>query len=700
MKLFKYAKYLFACLITPFIFVAVIANAAPVSTTAPDSTKNGPHKVLSAEYKLPASIDADVLANTYTEVWAKMFYPGDIAETGKLPLVVMLHGNHATCGIGSNPRRDSSCEYTQSGTCPTGYVPVPNHEGYNYLAENLASWGMMVVSINANRGITCGGGNGGDWGLNLARGKLVLKHLSLLKKWSTSGGAPTSLGLGDKGLVDKIDFGSVGLLGHSRGGEGVRAAYNLYNDPDSPWPSRIPDLAVKAIFEIGAVDGQTSRVLDADGTVWNQLLPMCDGDVSDLEGRFPFDRMMLRGDEKNPTQKSLYEVWGANHNFFNTEWQSSDSWGCSGGKPIFDRGSYFSREQQTVALASVPAFFRSRLGTSSDLAMNQNFNPLRTLPTVVTSVTQVDRDFTATPSREYATIADDFDKDTGINTSGNKNLAQSIKIEHKTLDSTTGQRVAEIFWNNAGSATFYQAVLAPAGQGKDIHDYATLDIRMGRVTSKENPDKQTDFSVSLLDASGLMSNLVSISDYVVLNGPGSNEPVLLTARIPLAVFKNVNLNNVNSVRVTFNKSKNGRIYLANMRAHKQAGIGETVDFANQTPARDLAVANPQPALTVVPASQNAIVRIRRVQKSYANAGEPAVEISFSSQVPYDVMNRLPILKVGNKEFKLSRYTDLTNLKEITFTLTDKQYQSVDKDADITITNGKLWKFSTLRKVAK
>lgn len=697
-------KTIITLLVTFASAMSACASQAATPATAPDSTKEGPHKVATAEYRMPAAVDADILSDRMTEIWAKMYYPADIMNSdSKLPLVVMLHGNHATCGTGSSPRNDTSCEYTYSGTCPAGYVPVPNHEGYDYLAKNLASWGIGVVSINANRGITCGGGNDGDWGLNLARGKLVLKHLSMLYTWASSGGAPESLGLGANGLRSKLDFSNVGLLGHSRGGEGVRAAYNLYKDAGSLWPAKIPGLQVKAIYEIGAVDGQTSRVLDADGTVWNQLLPMCDGDVSNLEGRYPYERMLMNKHESSDAQKSLYEVWGANHNFFNTEWQGSDSYGCSAGKPIFDSRGWYSTEQQQVALASVPAFFRSRLGLKAEPAFNQNFNPLNELPGVVKDVTQVDREFTPSPGETENVVIDDFDKPTGINSSGFPNTASQIQIDHKNLEYGRDQRVASISWTAAGSGTYFESVWAAPLQGKDIHDYATLDFRAARINQSGANEKGTDFGIALIDASGMVSKEVPVSRFALINGPGTNNPVLQTVRIPLSEFKGVDMSRIHSVRFVFDKTPADKLYFANIRAQKQMGLGYSQGGVSLAAAGRKSYAMPASTRIkeeYVPENLNTIRSIRTIQKSHAFAGQSAVEITLASQVPFQALDSLPVLKIGNNVYKLSRYSDLKSLKELTFTLSAKEYKAIQKDGAVTITNGKIWKFGSMTKFLK
>jgi predicted dienelactone hydrolase len=102
---------------------------------------------------------------------------------------------------------------------------VPSHRGYDYIATELASHGYFVVSINSNRGINNGNAAPGDPNLIYARGRLVLKHLQRLSDWNRGATTPGSIGVS---LNGKLDLTQVGLMGHSKGGEGVRAAYNLY----------------------------------------------------------------------------------------------------------------------------------------------------------------------------------------------------------------------------------------------------------------------------------------------------------------------------------------------------------------------------------------------------------------------------------------------------------------------------------------
>src|SRR5262249_47426247 len=125
--------------------VALLLAVGAVAQVAPDATGSNPRvTVTSFEYKTTGVLDTDV-APIPIDIWAKVYVPD--ALPGKLPLIVFLHGNHATCGTfdGFGPaRRDDRIDYTLTGTCPDRYVVIPNHLGYEYLAQPLASWGFIV----------------------------------------------------------------------------------------------------------------------------------------------------------------------------------------------------------------------------------------------------------------------------------------------------------------------------------------------------------------------------------------------------------------------------------------------------------------------------------------------------------------------------------------------------------------------------
>lgn len=652
--------------------LALLAPGAASAQIAPDATASGPLATTSAEYKLPAAVDADVLAGRTTELWARVYRPATL-DAGPYPIVVILHGNHATCGRGSNPRVDDRVDYTTTGSCPSGYVVTPNHAGYAYLAEKLASWGFIAVSINANRGITAGSGASGDSGLNLARGRLVLKHLQRLSEWNKNGGTPSSLGVELKG---RLDFGQVGLVGHSRGGEGVRAAYNLYRDTGSAWPARIlSPLAIRVISEIAPVDGQTSRVLNADGTTWSVLLPLCDGDVSNLQGIKPFDRMMRMSSELPPRQKAAIAVWGANHNFYNTEWQVSDASRCTAQTPLFSSG-IGSVSQQSTAAHPVLALMRGNLGSGADAAFNKLFTSRYALPAALTMITPIERSFQDSASGSVGIVLDDFDKAAGTSSAGAANEASGVTVKHGIagLRHDPSQRAASLTWSRASASTYFQSNFTAAGAGRDVSPYAFLNLRAARQSSTLNPATPlaTSFKIQLVDADGNRSTPVALSAHMRLTGPvggpGGTHVVLQSAQIPLASFGTFALTKVRGVRLVFDETASGAIYVSNIRFSNSqvpatlrlAAADEATDDADAD-ADALAGAYARPLATAAappPAAASDIyfAGIRRApQAGNDGAGEYEIEVRSASGFP--VRNELPVLRVGERELVISRYPD-------------------------------------------
>src|SRR4051812_17163545 len=98
---------------------------------------------------------------------------------------------------------------------------------------------------------------------------------------------------------------------------------------------------------------------------------MCDGDLPLLPGMKPFDRMQSAEGESLTAPKSMYAVWGANHNYFNTQWQTSDSPGCFDNTPLWN-GYMGSPDQRETALSSADAFFRAHVGVEREPDYGKN----------------------------------------------------------------------------------------------------------------------------------------------------------------------------------------------------------------------------------------------------------------------------------------------------------------------------------------
>lgn len=668
------------------------------------------------EYKLAASVDSTVLSDRATEAWASVTRPTTLTSGKRYPLLVFLHGNHETCGYGSNPRIDDNAQYTTSGTCPSGYVVVPSHRGYDYVAEELAARQYIVVSINANRGINMGDSYPGDDGLNLARGRLILKHLQLLSQWNRGATTtPSSIGVSLKG---KLDLTQVGLMGHSRGGEGVRAAYNQYRDTGSAWPGRIVDpVTFRGIFEVGPVDGQTSRILNADNTKWNVLLPMCDGDVSDLEGVLPFDRMMGMFLETNVTFKSTYTVWGANHNFFNTQWQQSDSWGCTNNRAIFSNDGTVtgSAEERQAGLEAMLAFFQANVGGSTQPSLNDWFNPEQ----VVQFEPRVDRGYTPGLSAARSMQLEDFTQDSGTSSFGLPNdTSSNMTVTHGPLPEHDGTyRAGNISWDSGDPSTYFQTNFDRIGMGFDLRNYALLDFRIDRPWDDLlNPIGGTcDVRVQLVNSDNSLSSMVSVSDYVSLQGPVggpySYHAVLQTVRIPLTLFSSANLASIRGVRFSFPTDATGRIYLGNVRATVSTEVSGPIALVSSASAAPSVSSSPpgaplsaiapkaQPAGPIMTtqsvASGNAMVALR------STADGTSVEVELSSPTPFKGRGTLLTLVIGKASTGSSRYVD-GDLKHIIFTLPRSAFDALQGGEPISVQYGRgrsdiAWDFGSLDK---
>ena len=687
------------------VFLSVALSVSPATAATLE--------VMDGEYKLPAAIYSSVTTDVKTELWAHVWRP---KADGRYPLVVLLHGNHATCGrydAEYGVRVDDRIDYTTTGKCPSGYVVVPSHMGYAYLARDLASYGYVVVSINANRGVNAAKPAAGDWGLNLRRGRLVLRHLQELAGWNANGGAPASLGFDLKGAMD---FSQVGLMGHSRGGEGMRAAVAQFSDPGSPWPKRIKGLVFRSLFEIGPVDGQTDRTLNAVGLVWNVLLPGCDGDVSDLEGIRPFDRMLQVTTETRSLHKSTFEVFGANHNFYNTEWQISDSDGCVGQTPIFPELAGSPTQRLTARETLIP-FFRSNLGSAPVASLAKRFDPGYPMPLELAWETSYARGFSWGPRSSENFVVDNFDRPTGTSSRNVANQFSGLsQYKHGPagFEEDATQRAAAVNWTRAGG--FLQVNAAARGSGVNVTGYRSLEFRVmlrcfgDLCTSDAEPGGDVDFSISLADADGFVSEPISLKSVAAVRRPGGasgegwsvNNEVFQTVRIPLSAFSGVDLSGFRGVRFAFDRSAKSSIYLANVRLTRASAGNALLASTVETKAAAKTTVQGSTRSGAAKSESNEIVALRRSTGAGTAQAKPAgtsiVEMEVASTRSFPVGGALPTLLVGGKSFARSYYPSGAT-DRLVFVLEKADFEAMDQGAEVGVRIGGAspWTFGALDK---
>jgi len=310
----------------------------------------GPYKVGRVDYDFEDEFDlvpsgGGMPAYPDVDVRATVRYPAKTAGVQqpvvgpkwwrRYPLIVFLHGNHATCPC--------SCSHACAAASR-----IPNHLGYDYLLDVLASWGFVAVSIDGFD-VTCAGSFlMSDYE---ARGRLVLRHLERWQDWSANGTDPWG------GLFHQRLNGKVGLSGHSRGGEGVVAAEHI---------NRVEGLGfdIRAVNAIAPTD-QDPGIHYVPQRPYYLLLAASDGDVSNLQGLRTYDRTSLAGAAAQ-SEKSMVWVYGANHNFFNTVWTPGFGAACAS-----DDGSGLGRIsdalQRAVACQTIVPFLLHHLHGAGEI---------------------------------------------------------------------------------------------------------------------------------------------------------------------------------------------------------------------------------------------------------------------------------------------------------------------------------------------
>src|SRR5687767_10113037 len=567
------------CIASLVFLLAVSAHA--VFGQVPDPGVPGPSSVTREEYDFGDTAFAPTGFPGPVELRASIHFPADLAA-GPYPVILFLHGRHATCFVGESALLQWPCTAKNS-------QPIPSYKGYDYVSEVLASHGYVVVSISAN-GVNAVDNSVFDLGA-LARAELIQKHLDILKTFNTTGGAP----FGTK-FAGKFDLTRVGTMGHSRGGEGVVRHYVLNDESGAPY-------GIKAVFPLAPVDFNRFVVNNA---ALNVLLPYCDGDVSDLQGVHFYDdaRYNVPGDQ---APKHYELVMGANHNFYNTIWSPSSSFpGAANDWLAFVPGGRSDRhcgtvggnqrlteaQQRGTGLAYMTAFFRAYVGGESQ------FIPILTGDAPPPPSAQTTNLFVSYHAPDNSELRRDVNRllnntNLTVNTLGAAVTQTALtpyelcggeapqpatclpgqpnaRQPHTTPSVRSplrGLSQLKTGWNNLTGN--YKNDL-PAALG-NVSAFQAIQFRIGVnfADGRNLEGLAQDFRVVLTDASGATAS-VRVSDVspALYFPPGSVGPVpklvLNTVRVPLGAFGGVNLTNIRSVQFTFDERVQGGVLITDV----------------------------------------------------------------------------------------------------------------------------------------
>lgn len=515
------------------------------------------------------------------ELRASIHYPTNLAA-GPFPVIVFMHGRHATCFVGGSALLQWPCTANNS-------QPIPSFQGYDYVAEVLASHGYVVVSVSAN-GINAVDNLVFDLGM-FARAELIQRHLDILRNFNTTGGAP----FGAK-FVGRFDLARVGTMGHSRGGEGVVRHQLLNNALGAPY-------GVKAVFPLAPVD--FNRFV-ANNVALNVMLPYCDGDVADLQGvHFYDDARYSQPGDQSPKHYEL--VMGANHNFYNTVWSPSspfpgaaNDWtafvpgGRSDSHCGTGRGSQRLTEaqQRGTGLAYMTAFFRAYVGGETQ------FLPILTGDAPPPASAQTNNLFVSYHAPDNPELRLDVNRLLANNNLAFNRLGGAVtqtgltpyelcggndpqpptclpgqpnaRQPHTTPSARSGARglsQLKTGWNNL-TGNYRNEI--PIGFS-NVSGFEALQFRVGvNFTDPRNLEGLAqNFRVVLTDVAGATAS-VRVSDVssALYFPPGSVGPVpklvLNTVRIPLSAFGGVNLHNIRAVEFTFNEQAQGAVLVTDI----------------------------------------------------------------------------------------------------------------------------------------
>ena len=411
-----------------------------------------------------------------------------------------------------------------------------NFSNYTYLLDHWAKNGFIAASIHLNSGMA-----------KVGRARVLFKHIDILK--TIFGGHLQN---------------NIGIMGHSRGGEGVVAAARI-NHAENLGHN------INAIISLGPTDQYFPREILAApyATPYLVMHGAMDGDVAN-PGFMGFSLY----DRASGKPKSMAWMYGANHNRFNEVNPDGD---LNTGKmdPADHPKILTAASHQVLALAYMTGFFRWHLSGASE------YHGMFKGEWVPASVAQTEPNINKTYfqySDPVTSIVDNFEQaphnwQTGPNVAVDD--ANTLPVDPQedalaTLDGHSSHDTAGLLlrWDtNTDKLVFTPNAVM------NVSNYQAISFRVGqKVDSAHNPANQPqDLYLTLTDATNKSRSIRvdALGDVPPQQKRTKNQftiSALTTIRIPLHVFQTevintqkVDLTQIQTVTFDFKANSSGEI---------------------------------------------------------------------------------------------------------------------------------------------
>jgi len=565
-----------------FSLICLICSG--INAQVPDPGLMGTHTVIKAEYNLGdlsyTPPPAALFPSNMEEI-GSVHYPADLSN-GPYPVLLFLHGRHSTC------YDLTTLDASSAWPCPAGTAPITSYEGYDYLANTMASHGYIVISISANAINAIDGSlpAADQEGMD-ARGVLVQHHLDLWNGWNTT----DTTGPFGSLFVGRLNMQNIGTMGHSRGGEGVIFNANYNDSLGRPY-------GIHAVLTLAPVDFYRHVMY---GIPLLDVSPYCDGDVNDLEGVHFYDDARY-SDTADAAPKHTVLFMGADHDLFNTVWTpgsyiagGADDWlysypdnapWCGAG--AVGTGRFDTTVQKAALNAYLSAFYRVYIGHENQfipILFTDSIAPpasslLDTGQVYVSfhasKYNRLDINRTESTTRlttnnltgavtESGLVASQIcgnsltEPDCGVTT----NAAQK---PHNGSSGSLGVSQMGMEWNAA--TQFYENAVPQADE--NLSGYTDLTFRAAVNFASVTTGPNLNFTVQLIDSLGdSASQVVGNFTNALFHQPGTQSgdlPKLMlnSIKIPLSGFTGVNMTKIRKVKFLFNKSATGYIFISDL----------------------------------------------------------------------------------------------------------------------------------------